>query len=104
MLESRESDAVSSAAQNDARLVIDAQHRFLVESFPVSFSDFFNARAAALVVNWVKQDHEHGSLDKRRQSFCHAFFPWHHRNVHCKISSVSYFDHEGKTANGRANC
>jgi hypothetical protein len=37
-------------------------------------------------------------------SFCHAFFPWHHRNVHCKIRSVSYFDHEGKTANGRANC
>src|SRR5262245_44085580 len=74
MLESRESDAVSSAAQNDARLVIDAQHRFLVESFPVSFSDFFNARAAALVVNWVKQDHEHGSLDKRRRRFVTLFF------------------------------
>ena len=103
MLESRESAAVSSGAQNDARLAIDAQHRFLVESFPVSFSDFFNARAAALVVNWVKQDHEHGSLNKRWRRFVTLFFSWHHRNVHCKIRSVSYFDHEGKTANGRAD-
>jgi len=74
MLESSESDAVSSAAQNETQDSPSTRSTdSLAESFPVSFSDFFNARAAALVVNWVKQDHEHGSLDKRRRRFVTLF-------------------------------